>query len=204
MASKLEELYEAHAIDNAKRFIENTRTALREHVDRFAEVARVVAELRPSSILDAPCGPGVLLDIVASGPYQPRRVVGIDISETNVWIVRNLYGHEALALDVIHYYPSERFELVMCMELLEHLEDSEFYVGKILTLSKKWALFTVPVEAGEVDGTYHVRKVHPTEIVKWVEKAGGTIKRIWMFPSSLCEKPHWIGWIFALAEVKSG
>lgn len=204
MMVDLEKLYETHASEAAKKFVENTRTALREHFDRFYEVAKIVRRLDPASILDAPCGTGVLLDVVSHVNYRPRRVVGVDISATNCQIARTLYGHDVLELDLLHYYPADKFELVMCMELLEHLHNAPIYVKKALSLSSRWALFSVPVESGSIDGTYHVRKIHPTELREWVENAGGVLKEMWMLPSLFCEKPHWLGWMYVLAEVEKG
>ena len=195
------ELYNQHASGTHAEFTKLLLNGLREHIDRLAEISKTVYALHPQSVLDVPCNMGLITSLVSMYLNGPKRVVGVDVSDEYVRMAREYFNVNAIQADMLTYQPDEKFELVMCMEMLEHVPNPEDYVKKACELSSKWVLISVPIEAEPVDGEIHVRKVHPTELWDWLVGAGAHVARMWTLPSAFCEKPKWLGWMFALGEI---
>lgn len=78
------------------------------------DVVRSAGEYR---VLDAGCGMHIAVELPAGA-----HVVGIDISE--VALARNSSIDERVLGDIQRYpFPAESFDLVVCHDVLEHLED---------------------------------------------------------------------------------
>ena len=91
----------------------------------YEELATIFAPLAPRSIIDIGCGTGHLLGLTVDRlAVAPERVVGVDHSEAGIrrtpedipsatWVVADLYE---LSFE-------ERFNLVICTEVMEHLHE---------------------------------------------------------------------------------
>lgn len=197
--SGLQELYDEHGRGTDKEFAGRTINSIREHIDRLCEICRVVHSLAPESILDAPCATGLITALVTS---PERRVVGLDISSVYCDMAKEMYGVQTVCVDIRDYRPEERFDLVMGMEILEHVEAPLEIFRALVRCSKRYVLVSTPEEHGAVDGTYHVRRVCSDDLSIWANMAGLTKVKQWFLPSMFCEKPKWQGWNFLLGEVR--
>lgn len=85
--------------------------------------ARVLGELEhSSSILDVGCGEGILLENLAKR-YPDKRLAGVDLSEENVRICKDL-GLDVILSDASDLkLPPESFDACVMMSVLEHVED---------------------------------------------------------------------------------
>lgn len=91
----------------------------------YGEVADVCAELAPRSIVDVGCGTGHLLAAVLERAGQSTDVVGIDYAESAIARARELLPSVEWRVGDIYALPrdlDERFDLVLCTEVLEHVE----------------------------------------------------------------------------------
>ncbi len=82
--------------------------------------------LKDARILDLGCGGGVLSEALA---YEGAHVIGLD-AEESVIVTAKAHAHPAdLHLEYIcspiETYVSSTFDVITCMELLEHVEDIE-------------------------------------------------------------------------------
>ena len=91
-------------------------------------------------ILDVGCGGGILAEAMAS---EGAQVTGIDLADESLQIAR-LHGHEsgirvsyhkASAEDFAEQHPAE-FDIVTCMELLEHVPDPASVIRACAALVK--------------------------------------------------------------------
>ena len=86
------------------------------------------------SVLDVGCGDGsVDYDIVKAVPDV--RVTGIDMSQENVEKARSLHPHERITFvrgRVPEDLPREHFDAVILSNVLEHLEEREAFLGRII------------------------------------------------------------------------
>jgi len=196
----LADIYNEHGKGTAENLPAVIVNGLREHIDRVAEICKVVYSLKPKSLLDAPCATGLITTLVKWYLDGPTRVLGIDISEAYCNIAKHTFGLDVVCTDMLSWNTDEQFDVVMCLEMLEHVPNPQDYVTKAASLSSKWVLLSIPLEAMPVDGVIHVDKIHPTALWDWAINAGLQVERMWVLPSAFCEKPKWLGWIFLLGE----
>lgn len=104
------------------------------------EYIKTRVDVAGQNVLDIGCGGGILCESLAK---QHARVTGIDISPAAVDVARNHSMENKLD---IHYdlatpeqyagkYPAE-FDIITCMELLEHVPDPESVVSACAKLVK--------------------------------------------------------------------
>lgn len=190
-------------------FFDIMLNGLREHMDRLDHVCSKIRELAPESILDMPCGWGWFGGLVRwQRGYSPKTVVGVDVSDTIVdfCMKRMRYDH-VLKYDLTTPLDlGRKFDLVLCMEMLEHVHDPKTVIANALRHAGKHVLFSTPVEDGDVDGEVHVR--HVENLVSFIgehypQDTAFYIEDAWFLESKHGEKPHWKGWNFALLGRKA-
>ena len=99
------------------------------------------------SVLDVGCGEGFILNKLKEEGIG-KNWEGIDYSKTAVEIGKKL--HPKLSLKQGSVYESgfkdNSFDLVVCTEVLEHLEDPKKALKEVMRISKKYVLLSVPNE----------------------------------------------------------
>ena len=120
----------------------------------YDELAAILAPLQPQSVIDVGCGTGDLLRLLVDRlTPPPERIVGIDHAEAGIRRARQLMpGAEWLVDDL--YAPSlggEVFDLVVCTEVLEHLDDPNRAVATLCSLCATGGTVAITVPDGAVD-----------------------------------------------------
>ncbi|PDW04577.1 class I SAM-dependent methyltransferase [Candidatus Viridilinea mediisalina] len=116
----------------------------RFHTAAGALLARI--EPRPLQILDAGCGEGFAMREVLA--ELPGAVLGLDGSAGALRVAEELNpgrGFTAGDLYALPFLPGS-FDLVVCMEVLEHLDQPERGLAELLRVSRDWLLLSVPNE----------------------------------------------------------
>ena len=204
MASSLSELYEAHAKGSIAAGDSLIWNGIREHIDRLHKVCSWVHNLEPESILDLACNFGMWGNLFRWNHQSKKRIVGVDIAPSNIEHAVHVNGYDVGHIEDITtpFNLQEKFDLVLVMEVLEHIHEGEIKVlENAKRHCKKNLIVTVPVEDGDVDGEIHVRKVNPHVLEGWIRYCGFRIVESSFVPSEFGEKPHWVGWHMILAEV---
>ncbi|MBU1322451.1 class I SAM-dependent methyltransferase [Patescibacteria group bacterium] len=100
-----------------------------------------------NSVLDAGCGEGFTLNQFRLNRLG-RQLAGIDASTAAVALAKKLHPHFKYAIGNIYHlpYPANSFDLVVCTEVLEHLQTPQQAIREIQRVSKKYCLFSVPHE----------------------------------------------------------
>jgi len=159
---------------------------------RYVEVA---AGLRDARVLDVGCGGGILSEAMAR---SGARVLGIDLSQA-VLDVAELHALEAklaveyraIAAEELAAASPGSFDLVTCMEMLEHVPDLAAALSALATLVKpggnvivstlnrKPVAFAVAIVGAEYlarmlpRGTHEYLKfIRPSELARWGRAAG--------------------------------
>jgi SAM-dependent methyltransferase len=100
----------------------------------------------PRRILDAGCGEGFAMRAVLSAARA--EVVGLDGSAGAVRIAGQLNPGRRFAAGDLYAlpFPDRSFDLVVCMEVLEHLDDPHLGLQELARVSAGWLLLSVPHE----------------------------------------------------------
>ena len=110
-------------------------------------LSREVKKLKISSILDAGCGEGFTLEMLRKQRIGKKHE-GIDFLKTAIEIGRKVHPKVKLKQASIYKlpYPKNSFDIVLCTEVLEHLEKPQEAVKELFRVSKKYVLVSVPNE----------------------------------------------------------
>jgi 2-polyprenyl-6-hydroxyphenyl methylase/3-demethylubiquinone-9 3-methyltransferase len=161
---------------------------------RLRYIQRAV-ELKGAAALDVGCGGGILSEALARAG---ARVLGIDLSQAvlDVAELHALEGkievqYKSIAAEQLAMQQPAAFDLVTCMELLEHVPDPAATVAALAalvkpggdvvlsTLNRKPLAFAVAIIGAEYiarllpRGTHEYLKfIRPSELARWGREAG--------------------------------
>jgi len=158
------------------------------------EISSILANLEFSSILDIGCGQGYFAAMIAK-KYSHCNVKGIDINQNKVNIgnqVKKKFGLRNLTFeqgDFCSDVISDKYDLVIMLQVIEHIEDDTLLLEKIRRTIKKGGHLIVtgpnsesPIinwEKNNVTIESHVRDGYTTsELIQKILKAGFTIKQV--------------------------
>jgi len=116
-------------------------------IDRFfGNIAAIVKPLNATSVLDAGCGEGETIARLASLLPQPTSAV--DIEQRCVEHVRARFPAVQVSRQSVTdlSFDDDQFDLVLCLEVLEHLEDPGAAVGELGRVAAEHLIISVPLE----------------------------------------------------------
>ncbi len=117
-------------------------------IDRFlVRLIRILKPLSVSSILDVGAGEGFTLARLEREGIGERRE-GVEILDSALALGKKFHPHIKLVKGSIYELPykDNSWDLVLCTEVLEHLEDPEKALAELFRVSKKYILLSVPNE----------------------------------------------------------
>jgi len=120
---------------------------VRRLMDRlFGRVRQVLEPLRPESYLDAGCGEGHALAELKD--LLPDRVVGFDLNPDAVAYCQEQHPGGDFSVQSIYELPysDDSFDVVLCMEVLEHLDTPAVALGELVRVCRGTLILTVPFE----------------------------------------------------------
>ncbi|MBI4080749.1 MAG: class I SAM-dependent methyltransferase [Candidatus Levybacteria bacterium] len=125
-----------------------TNPAQRFLIDNFFKnLLHEAGLLHPESILDVGCGEGFTLDRFHT-QLIGKKLVGIDFLDTAITIGKKERPHLDLKKGNIYDIPfsDNSFDLVMCCEVLEHIDTPEKGLQELSRVTKKHCILSVPNE----------------------------------------------------------
>ncbi len=155
-----------------------------------------LAPLRGKQVLDVGCGGGILAESMAKRAAQ---VVGIDLAAKPLGVARlhaleagvNNLEYREIATEALAAEKPAAFDVVTCMEMLEHVPDPAAVVAACATLVKPggWVFFSTlnrnpksflfAIVGAEYvlgllpKGTHeYARFIRPSELARWCRDAG--------------------------------
>ena len=113
----------------------------------YANLLRIARPLKPVNILDAGCGEGITLDKLIKNNIG-KKLEGIENSEVAIELSKKVNPHLNIKYGSVYSLPYKdaSFDLVICTEVLEHLDDPEKGLDELSRVSSKHLLLTVPNE----------------------------------------------------------
>lgn len=116
-------------------------------IDRFyGKVEEMAGGLSPEKVLDAGCGEGETLERLA--PLLPEAVTGVDLNPESVEFTRErIPAGEFSVADILDLpFEADSFDLVLCLEVLEHIPDPGPAVDELARVGRGDIIFSVPSE----------------------------------------------------------
>ena len=118
-------------------------------LNRFLDtVYYEIDTLDPNTILDFGCGEGFFLKAMKDRGLSEKKILGVDSRKEAVKRASPLLPeYDFKQIDLFQINPNDfQFDLVMAIEVLEHLHKPETFLKHLTALSSKYVLFTVPFE----------------------------------------------------------
>jgi len=168
---------------------------------RLAYISQRVGNLADKTVIDVGCGGGILAEAMAS---QRAIVTAIDMSEASLQVAK-LHLHETevqvnyqlkTAEQIATEQPAQ-FDVVTCMEMLEHVPDPKSVIhacqrlvkpnGHVFfsTLNRTLRAYLLAVVGAEyllhliAKGTHDYAKfIRPAELAAWARMAGLEVKHL--------------------------
>ena len=112
------------------------------------KIAGLVKQTGVTSMLDAGCGEGFLLDHLQNDGLE-LDYTGSDLSLDAIeWSRANMFPDFKANVADIHRlpYPDNAFPLVVCLEVLEHIPDSALGLQELARVSSEYLILSVPHE----------------------------------------------------------
>lgn len=113
----------------------------------FNTLIKEIATLHPKTILDVGCGEGFTLNRLRKRNIG-KDLIGIDTLKTAIDLGKKQYPHLNLKEGSAYKIPfkDNAFDLVMCLEVLEHLENPTLALKELVRVSRKNIIISVPNE----------------------------------------------------------
>lgn len=120
---------------------------VRRLIDRFyRRLGAIVEPLDAESVLDAGCGEGETLARLAG--MLPDRVAAVDVSQEAVDFTARRHPYAEVGRESIYElpFPDDAFDLVLCLEVLEHLDQPERGLAELARVARRDVVLSVPHE----------------------------------------------------------
>jgi 2-polyprenyl-3-methyl-5-hydroxy-6-metoxy-1,4-benzoquinol methylase len=143
-----------------------------------------LSQERFASVLDVGCGNGELLALLHEAFPSVSTLVGVDLSPDQVERnARRLAGMEFFAMDVQRDAIDRTFDLVVCSEVIEHLDDPRAAVKNLARMVRPGGRLLVTCPTGTMYATErhfgHVRHPKAEELSAWAREAGLDAVSLW-------------------------
>ena len=159
----------------------------------YSSLISLAKPLKAESILDAGCGEGFTMEkLLKSG--VGKKIEGVEYSKEAILLGEKLFPNLIFKKGSAYELPykDNSFDLVICTEVLEHLEEPTKALREMLRVSKKYLIISVPNEPffmlsnflrgknlsrlGNDEG--HINHWGPLSLKKYLEKNGLKIKKV--------------------------
>jgi ubiquinone/menaquinone biosynthesis C-methylase UbiE len=113
----------------------------------FDEIIQIIKPLKIQNILDVGCGEGFTLKRIYDSGIKSK-AEGIEYLDSAIKIGKKENPSIKIKKGTIYKlpYPDNKFDLVICTEVLEHLENPELALMELKRVSNKYVLISVPNE----------------------------------------------------------
>jgi 2-polyprenyl-3-methyl-5-hydroxy-6-metoxy-1,4-benzoquinol methylase len=136
-----------HATDNYRKHKTSSKLQ-KKLLARFnTALVEEARNLKPESILDVGCGEGFTLEMLRKKGVG-KKLEGVDFLDRAIQLGKKEHPKLTLKQGTIYdlKYKDNSFDLVICSEVLEHVDDPERAIQELVRVTRKYCLFSVPNE----------------------------------------------------------
>ena len=136
-----------HATDNYRKHKTSSKLQKKLLANFNAVLVQEARVLKPESILDVGCGEGFTLEMLRKKGIG-KKLEGVDFLDRAIKLGKKEHPKLILKQGDIYdlKYKDNSFDLVICSEVLEHVDDPERAIQELVRVTKKYCLFSVPNE----------------------------------------------------------
>ncbi|MGH9420370.1 MAG: class I SAM-dependent methyltransferase [Thermoanaerobaculia bacterium] len=151
---------------------------------RVATILRLIEQSPSSSLIDLGCGNGQLLDEIARR-FPQMKLAGIDLSENQ--LQENRERHPSIAWMAADLQKpveaSDRFDVVVASEIIEHLDQPEALLRNAALLARPGGMLILTTQSGTIRETErrvgHIRHFDAATLDAMLRATSWTPRRIW-------------------------
>jgi ubiquinone/menaquinone biosynthesis C-methylase UbiE len=139
--------YENKISDNEKKY-RHSNPLQRFLISRFLNtISELVIESEPALIIDVGCGEGYLSNSLLVKDNQ-LNILGVELSHTSILNGKKVFPTQIFINGNIYELPfaSHSIDLVVCTEVLEHLNTPQFAIAEMTRIAARRCVFSVPNE----------------------------------------------------------
>ena len=150
-------------------------------------ILSVIRPLQFESVLDVSCGQGALLTEMAER-FPQARLCGTELSVAALTLTKQRLPHSQFwPLDLEQASLPQQFDLVTCIDVLEHIPDDMAAIQHLAAMTRRYLLVSVPqgrMRSHEPAAFGHVRNYVRDELMQKLERVQLRVARTieWGFP----------------------
>lgn len=113
----------------------------------LSELGSYVRTIEGENALDVGCGEGIFTQYLVNRSYVAEHsLIGLDVEPQRLRLASDINPGVQFNQGSIYEIPyrTNAFELVMALEVLEHLEFPEKAIAELARVSKQWVLISIP------------------------------------------------------------
>ena len=113
----------------------------------YSSLISLIKPLKAESILDAGCGEGFTINKLKENGIG-KKIEGMEYSKEAISFGKKLFPHLTIKQGSVYDLPykDNSFDLIICTEVLEHLEYPIRALKEMLRVSKKYLVISIPNE----------------------------------------------------------
>src|SRR5882724_1077787 len=148
-------------------------------------LSEILEKSNPKKILDFGCGPGSIMKLL----NKFGEVSGVDIEPQAITYCQSKKIKNVKLIHAEKQLPFDKntFDIVTCMDVLEHIADESKTLKDLYRVLKKNGLLIITVPAfsflwGALDiHSHHVKRYNQTQLFKTLIQSGFTVEKIFYF-----------------------
>jgi 2-polyprenyl-3-methyl-5-hydroxy-6-metoxy-1,4-benzoquinol methylase len=159
----------------------------------YSSLIMLAKPLKAELILDAGCGEGFTMNKLRENGIG-KKIEGIEYEKDAIDFGKKLFPNLAIKQGSVYELPykDSSFDLVICTEVLEHLEKPSIALREMLRVSKKYLIISVPNEPLFMLGNFlrgknlsrlgndegHINHWNPLSLKRYLTQNKVKVKRI--------------------------
>lgn len=149
-----------------------------QHLHKKRLILKLLRPLQFNTVLDIGCGSGTNL-LALHENFPGLRMMGVDVATSAIEAAKAKFSARGVdarfgLLDLIEHSLPETFDLIMCCDVLEHIEDDRRALANLSRMAGRYVLVSSPHGRMRPSERHigHVRNYRLAEMMEKLDEAG--------------------------------